>query len=228
MPVVGGSIVAMAAAVTVVAGLATVATKKVHEMFSGGTPKQKRLDTLLSEWRAALAERNDGLVTLRDHELDLLALQPELDGKWLRAKFRTTGTVQSIYAEDVAVFIDQTFPKAKEPMRLLLVRTAGYELVFRTKGTTTFVSMDGRPFGRIVEGVLTLESIRGEAELIAQRDGKTIHLDSEGRTLAILMQPDTHRQVVPRAYEFVDLEQPSDRLLVDTLTYWHILSTLPT
>lgn len=220
-----GSVIAMVAVVTVVAGLATVTTNKVHAALTGGTPKPKRLQGLLDEWRLALREARRQLTTLKPTEMDLLGQAPEPDAKRLRARHRIAGTLRTIYREDVAHFVRQDYPKAKTPTSLALVQTADREYVYRRTGDQTFVTIDGGPGGIIVGNVLRAPGGAAErARLAPQRDGRTVHLDAGDRTLAILLKPGSTQAIEPRAFEFVDLRADGDRELVEALGFHFLLT----
>lgn len=215
----------MVAVVTVVAGLATVTTNKVHAALTGGTPKPKRLQGLLEGWRLELRQARRQLTTLKPMELDLLAQRPEADRKLLRARNRTAGHFRSIYREDVAHYVRQEYPKAKSPAGLTLVQTSQREYVYRLAGAETLLTIDGGPAGALRDGVLHAPGggpVR--ARLVPQADGRTVHVDAGERTLAILLRPGKGTGIEPRAFEFVDLRADGDRALVEALTFHFLLT----
>ena len=222
---VAGSIIAMVALVSVIAGVATVTTQKVHGMLTAGDPKEKGLQALVKEWRAGLETHRSKLTKLKRAELDLLALDPAVDGRLLRAKHRTAGAIQSIYAEPVGYFVTQDFPRAKRPHRLTLVATADGDYVYTRRGEETHVSVAGRPFGVIERGALVpAGKVEPVARLLPQSDGRTVHVDTDARTIGILLRPGTRAQVVPRAFEFVDIHTDPERRLLEVLTYHYLLT----
>lgn len=215
----------MVAVVTVVAGLATVATNRVHLALTGGTPKPKRLQSLLDGWRLELRERRRGLRRLKGEEMDLLGLEPEVDPKLLKARDRTAGNLRTIYREDIAHFVRQDYPRAKTPTSLTLVQTADREYVYRRTGEQVFLTVDGGPAG-VLEG-WTLRAPGGDPErarLERQPDDRTVHLDVGARTLAILLLPGVSQAIEPRAFEFVDLRAQGDRELIEALGFYFLLS----
>ncbi len=220
-----GSIIAMVAVVTIVAGIATVTTKQLHSVFSGGTPKADQLKSMLAAWRAELTEERTALIKLKDEELDLLAQKPASDGKFLKAKHRSVGRIQTIYQENVAVFIYQQFPKAKIDTSLILIQTKSAEYVFRQQGIDTFVSIDGSP-----EGILRSNKFipAGGSDALAkleeQPDQRTVHIDKHDRTLGILLIAGIGNQVVPRAFEFVDVQSEEDRTMLEMLSFYYLLN----
>ncbi len=220
-----GSIVAMAAIVTVVAGIATVTTQKLHAMLSTAEPKDKGLQTLVKDWRSILKDNRGGLTKLKRAELDLLALEPAVDAKLLKAKYRTVGTLQSVYREPLGYWVKQEFPKAKRAFRLTYLSTAAHEYVFTLRGSETHVTLDGQPFGVIERGNLTLAGqVQPVVKLVPQRDGRTVHVDSGDETLGILLRPGVRAQLVPRAFEFVDVNTDAERQLLELITYHYILT----
>ena len=222
---VAGSVIAMVALVSVIAGVATVTTQKVHGMLSAGDPKEKGLQALVKDWRAGIEERRSKLTKLKRAELDLLALNPVADAKLLKAKNRTAGAIQSIYAEPVGYFVTQAFPKAKRPHRLTLVATADGDYVYTRRGEETHVSVAGRPFGVIERGALVpAGKVEAVARLLPQSDGRTVHVDTDARTIGILLRPGTRAQVVPRAFEFVDINTDAERRLLEVMTYHYLLT----
>jgi len=142
-----GSIIAMVAVVTIVAGIATATTKQLHSVFTGGTPKESQLKSLLAGWKEDLRQARADLIKLKEEELDLLGQLPVVDRKFLKAKNRDVGRIQTIYQENVAVFIQQKFPKAKVDTNLILVQTKSAEYVFRQQGPDVFMTFNGSPEG---------------------------------------------------------------------------------
>ncbi len=223
--VVEGSIVAMAAIVTVVAGIATVTTQKVHAMFSGGEPKDKGLQAMLKDWRGELKKDRSGLTKLKRAELDLLALEPVIEPKLLRAKHRKVGTIQSVYREPLGYWVRQEFPRAKRPYAMTYLTTATHEYVYTLRGTETHVTLDGEPYGVIEQGRLTLAGrAEATARLVPQRDGRTVHVDRGEATLGILLKPGVRAQLVPRAFEFVDVNTDEERQVLELMTYHYLLT----
>ena len=220
-----GSIIAMVAVVTIVAGIATVTTKQLHSVFSGGTPKADQLKSMLAAWREELTEERTSLIKLKDEELDLLAQKPASDRNFLKAKNRQVGRIQTIYQENVAVFIYQQFPKAKVETNLILIQTKGSEYVFRQQGTDTFVSIDGLP-----EGILRMNEFipagasTPQASFEEQPDQRTVHVDRNQRTLGILLIAGLGNQVVPRAFEFVDVKSQEERTMLELLSFYYLLN----
>ena len=222
---VAGSVIAMVALVSVIAGVAAVTTQKVHGMLTAGDPKEKGLQGLVKEWRAGLEGRRGKLTKLKRAELDLLALDPVSEPKLLKAKHRTAGAIQSIYAEPVGYFVTQDFPRAKRPHRLTLVATADGDYVYTRRGDETHVSVAGRPFGVIERGALVpAGKVEAVARLLPQSDGRTVHVDTDARTIGILLRPGTRAQVVPRAFEFVDVNTDAERRLLEVMTYHYLLT----
>lgn len=220
-----GSVVAMVALVTVIAGVATVTTQKVHGMLTAGDPNEKGLQALVKEWREGLEARRGKLTKLKRAELDLLALDPSVDAKLLRAKHRTAGAIESIYAEPVAFFVTQEFPRAKRPHRLTLVGTCDGDFVYTQRGEEIHVSVAGRPFGVIERGALIpAGKVEPVARLLPQSDGRTVHVDTDDRTIGILLRPGTRAQVVPRAFEFVDVHTDAERRLLEVMVYHYLLT----
>ena len=220
-----GSILAMVAVVTIVAGIATVTTKQLHSVFSGGTPKADQLKSMLSVWRGELTEERTALIKLKDEELDLLAQKPSFDRKFLKAKHRSVGRIQTIYQENVAVFIYQKFPKAKIETSLLLIQTGSSEYVCNRQGQDVFVSIDGSPEGILLNNEFTLAgSSTPLARFEAQPDQRTVHVDKKDRTLGILLIAGIGNQVVPRAFEFVDVHDQEDRSMLELLSFYYLLS----
>ncbi len=215
----------MVAVVTIVAGIATVTTKQLHSVFSGGTPKSDQLKSMLTRWRGELTEERAALIKLKDEELDLLAQKPSTDRKFLKAKNRTVGRIQTIYQENVAVFIYQQFPKAKTETSLILIQTSSSEYVFSRQGQDVFVSIDGSPEGILQRNEFTPA---GESKPLAkfeeQPDQRTVHVDKNDRTLGILLIAGVGNQVVPRAFEFVDMQNPEDRTMLEMLSFYYLLS----
>jgi len=220
-----GSIIAMVAVVTIVAGIATVTTKQLHSVFSGGTPKDTQLKALLAKWREELSEERNELISLKDEELDLLGQQPAIDRRLLKAKNRKAGRIQTIYQENVAVFIAQQFPKAKIETNLILVQTKGHDYVFRKQGLDTFVAINGSPEGILRGNEFTPAGASDAlARLEAQPDERTVHADKENRTLGILLVAGVGNQVVPRAFEFVDIQSSADRTMLEVLTFYYLIT----
>lgn len=220
-----GSIIAMVAVVTIVAGIATVTTKQLHSVFTGGTPKDNQLKELLAAWRTDLNDEREALIKLKSEELDLLGQQPSLDRKFLKAKNREVGRIQTIYQENVAVFVSQNFPRAKVDTSLILVQTKDSEYIYRKQGIDTFVSINGSPEG-ILRGdeFIPAGKMKGTARLEAQPDQRTVHADMDGRTLGILLVSGIGNQVVPRAFEFVDIKSTADRTMLETLTFYYLIT----
>ena len=222
---IAGSIVAMVAIVSVIAGVATVTTQKVQGMLAVGNPKDKGLQSLLKDWRAGLAERRAKLTKLKRAELDLLALHPKVDAKLMKAKHRTAGAIESIYAEPVGYFVTQAFPRAKRPLRLTLVATADGDYVYTQRGDETHVTVAGRAFGVIEAGALVpAGKVEPAARLLPQSDRRTVHVDTPTRTVGILLRPEARAQVVPRAFEFVDVNTDAERRLLEVMTYYYLLT----
>ncbi len=220
-----GSVIAMVAVVSVIAGLATATTNKLHGVFTGGVPKEKGLQRTLEEWRSKLVEVRRALVRLKPAELDLLALAPSEDRKLLKARNRKVGFLQTIYGENVAAYVRQEYPRAKEAQSMTLVQTVDREYVFRQRGERTFLTIDGGPAGSIYRDALhAVNGAAVTAALVPQRDERTVHLDRGERTLAILVRPGVSRQVVPRAYALVDLQQDDDRRLLEAMTAYFLLN----
>lgn len=217
-----GSIIAMVAVVTVIAGIATATTKQLHSVFSGGTPKEAQLKAMLAGWREDLREERSTLIKLKEEELDLLGQLPVVDRKFLRAKNRSVGRLQTIYQENVAVFIEQTFPKAKVDTSLTLVQTKDTEYVFRKQGQDVFIAINGSPEGILRgEEFIPAGSSDVSARLVAQPDNRTVHVDKDNRTLGILLIAGVSNQVVPRAFEFVDVKSSADRTMLETLSFYY-------
>ncbi|MFK8055008.1 MAG: hypothetical protein AB8F78_02710 [Saprospiraceae bacterium] len=220
-----GSIIAMVAVVTIVAGIATVTTKQLHSVFSGGTPKDTQLKSLLAKWREELVPERTELISLKDEELDLLGQKPAVDRKLLKAKNRTAGRIQTIYQENVAVFISQAFPKAKVDTNLILIQTKGAEYVFRKQGLDVFVAINGSPEGILRGDEFTpAGTSTPTARLETQPDQRTVHADAGNRTLGILLVAGIGNQVVPRAFEFVDIQSVADRSMLETLTFYYLVT----
>ena len=220
-----GSVIAMVALVSVIAGVATVTTQKVHGMLTAGDPKEKGLQALVRDWRAGIEERRAKLTKLKRAELDLLALNPSTDAKLLRAKHRTAGAIESIYGEPVGYYVTQDFPRAKRPHRLTLVATADGDYVYTLRGAETHVAVAGRAFGVIEQGALVpAGKVTPVARLLPQSDGRTVHVDTDARTIGILLRPGTRAQVVPRAFEFVDIHTDQERRLLEVMTYHYLLT----
>ncbi len=220
-----GSFIAMAAVVTVVAGIATVTTQKVHAMLSSGEPKDKGLQAMVKDWRGELRDGRSGLTKLKRAELDLLALEPVVDAKLLKGKHRTAGTLQSVYREALGYFVRQNFPRAKRAYQITYLTTATHEYVFTLRGTETHVTLDGQPYGVIEKGALTSAGKVGiAAQLVHQRDGRTVHIDRGEDTLGILLRPGVRAQLVPRAFEFVDVNTDTERQILELMTYHYLLT----
>jgi len=215
----------MVAVVTVIAGIATATTKQIHSVFSGGTPKDAQLKALLKAWREDLREVRGELIRLKDEELDLLGQVPAVDRKFLKAKNRDVGRIQTIYQENVAVFIAQKYPKAKIPTSLTLVQTKDAEYVFRQQGQDVFVTINGSPEGILRgEEFIPADKSTAIASLEAQPDARTVHADMENHTLGILLVAGLSSQVVPRAFEFVDVKSAADRTMLETLTFYYLIT----
>lgn len=221
-----GSIIAMVAVVAVVAGLATATTNKLHGVFTGGKPSDKGLQRTLDEWRLALKATRAALVRLKPGEMDLLALDLAEDRKLLKARNRRAGYFQTIYAENVALYVRHDYPRAKVRESVTLVQTADREYVFRQRGADTFVTIDGGPVGVLRGGELSPSNGQGRpvAMITPQRDERTLHVDRGERTLGILVRPGLSRQVVPRAFALVDLREDDDRRFLEALTFEYLLS----
>ena len=218
----------MVAVVTVVAGLATVATNRVHLALQSGTPKPKRLQSLLDGWRLELRERRRELRRLKAGEMDLLGLSPAVEPTLLKARNRTAGHLRTIYREDIGHYVRQDYPRAKVPTFLTLVQTADREYVFKRVGEEVFLTIDGGPAGVLVGGKLYAPNGGTErARLEPQADGRTVHVDAGDRTLAILMTPGASQAIEPRAFEFVDLRADGDRELVEALGFHFMLNENP-
>ena len=218
-----GSILAMAAVVSVVAGIAVVTTSKLHDLFGGGTPKDKKLASLADEWRLGLREQRASLSKLKTEELDLLGQELLYERKLLKSRNREAGSIVTIYKEPVAVFVTEDFPKAKVPMRLTLVQTPTSEYLFRQEGATWRVSIDKAPPLVLRDGELTRADSAAVAKRIRMRDGRTLHVDRGERTLAILLEKGVSKKVAPRAFEFVDVREDGDRNLLEVLTFDYLL-----
>lgn len=218
----------MVAIVTVVAGLATVTTNKVHRALTSGTPKPRALQTTLDKWRLVLRERRGELRPLKPSEMDLLAQAREPDAKLLAGRHRDAGYLRTIYQERVAQFVRERYPRAKVPTGLTLIQTTDREYVYKENGDAVFVTVDGGPAG-VMRGD-TLYAPGGEtprARLVEQSDGKTVHLDVGERTLAILLRPGSSRAIEPRAFQFVDLREQGDRELVEAMGFHFLLAENP-
>ena len=218
----------MVAIVTVVAGLATVTTNKVHRALTGGTPKPRALQSSLDEWRLELREHRGRLRPLKAAEMDLLAQAVEPDAKLLAGRSRDAGYIQTIYREHIAQFVRERYPRAKTTTDLTLVQTTDREYVYKHSGDDVFVTVDGGPAGVLRGDVLYAPGGETErARLAAQPDGQTVHLDAGARTLAILLRPGASRAVEPRAFQFVDLREQGDRELVEALGFHFLLTQNP-
>jgi len=213
------------AVVTIVAGIATATTKQLHSVFTGGTPKETQLKALLAGWKEDLSEERNALIKLKEEELDLLGQVPSVDRKFLKAKHRDVGRIQTIYQENVAVFIHQKFPKAKVDTSLILVQTKTSEYVFREQGQDTFVAINGSPEGILRNNEFTpAGKSSSSARMVAQPDNRTVHIDKGDRTLGILLVSGVGNQVVPRAFEFVDLKSAEDRTTLESLSYYYLIT----
>ena len=220
-----GSVLAMVAVVTVVAGIVTVTTKQLHGVFSGGTPKDGKLHDLLVAWRSDLQPQREQLIVLKQEELDLLAQKPDTTARLLKARNRITGFLQTIYQENIAVFVRQSFPKASIPTELLLIQTKTNEDIYRQQGDQVFISINGTPEGILLrDEFIPAGAAQPTLKLVAQSDRRTVHLDAGERTLAILLIPEASRQVVPRAFEFVDLQNQGDRMMLEALSFYYLVS----
>lgn len=215
----------MVAVVTVVAGIATLATNKLQDVFAKADPNDSDLERLLAAWRLDLRDRRAALTRLKAEELDLLAREPAVDAKLLRGKNRVAGELRSIYGEPVALYVRQDWPKAKQATSLTLLMTADGEYVYRQRGGSTQLEIDGGAVGQLQGGHLRAPgAATPSAALVGQSDGRTVHVDRGERTLGILLREDAARQVVPRAFEFVDLREPGDRGVLEALTGHYLLT----
>ena len=222
---VEGAVIAMAGVVAVAAAVATVTTKKLYGIFSKGDPKDTTLQQSIKEWRAAVDQRSANLVELKDKELDLMAQEIQQDRSWLKAKDRISGNFMSIYKEPIAYFVHQNYPKAKNRFNLLYVRTSRHEYIYRRNGNEVFISKDGSALGIFNQECLVQPGNGSTlAELIPQSDNRTLHIDRNRRTLAILYTPQrASGQVVPRAFEFIDIEEQDDRIWIEALTFLYLM-----
>ncbi len=220
-----GSILAMAAVVAVVAGVATVATSKLHNIFTGGAPNVAGLQKLVDDWRSKLRDAQPDLLRLKDKELDLLGAKLAPERSLLKGSNREAGYIQTVYKENIAHYVRQQYPRAKTGTELSLIQTKTAEIVYRTAGAERFVTLNGKPFGVMDNDVL--RSQLGEEELarrVPQRDGRTIHIDAKGKTLAIAVIGGLGQADAPRLYEFVDVDSDRERLLLEVMSFDFLLS----
>lgn len=218
----------MVAVVSVVAGIATVATRELHGLFGGNALRAKDIPKTLAAWRELTEPLRGKLTRLKAGEYDLLGARLSDPLKLLRGKGRRAGYVQTIYGEPVAVFAQRDFPGGKAPAKLTLVQNRDSEYVYHAVAGGETLSWNGTEIGHVDEATQTLTH-GGEVvvRLVPQRDGRTVHLDAAGpdeHTLAIFLLHAAERAVAPRAYEFVDLRTPEDRVLLEAMTYRFLLA----
>lgn len=221
-----GSVLAMIAVVTVVAGVATVTTNKLHQAFSSATPKAKTLRELLTQWRERLSEKRADLTKLKVAELDLLSYEVTRELKLLSGRNRDVGYFNTIYKEPVGYYVRQRYPKAKSPHALTLVQTQRFEIVYRQVAGVVTVDIDGAARFRLSDaGELTDLTGAPRAARTLQRDERTLHVDTAaGKTLGILHRAGGGNRTALRAFEFVDVDDDVELLLLTVLTYDYLLS----
>ena len=161
---------------------------------------------------------------LRRGELDLLAQQPVLDKQKRRSNL-TTGSLQSIYQEQIALFRRLDFPKAKVPQSITIVQTSTTEYVYRERGSEVLISVDGEAFGAFRQNKFYHPGkVDVVAELEPQRDDRTVHVEHGSHTIGILLRAGTSRLAAPRAFEFVDCDSDDERMLLETLSFLFLLT----
>ena len=223
-----GSILAMIGMVTVVAGLATLATRKLYQLFSYPSAKPRDQTRALQQWRSTLEPMRLNLIRLDKAELDLLARDPEPDKRLPSGRDREAGRLQSIYGEAVAYYVRQRYTQGKHAgLGLLMVLTKTEEFVYRTSATgATQIEHEGQALGTLdVAGHLQLTETSESVRLVAQSDQRTVHVDLDGRTLGILYRPEVKMGVVPRAFEFTAVDaHPKHRTILEAMAYYYVLS----
>lgn len=220
-----GPILAMAAVVTVIAGAVTITINSLHNVFSKANPTDKDLMGLIEQLISGLRGKKAELMPLKEGERDLIAMKPKEDLKLIPGKYRKSGTIQTIYKEPVAYYAVQEFPKAKKPHQITLIQTLKNSYVFVLKDDMIKVSVNGTIVGSYQKDALVPpKTVTPLVWLEKQRDQRTIHVETEHKTLATILIAASDSKVVPRLFEFVDVCNPQEESLLELMCYYYVVS----
>lgn len=200
-----------------------IAVYLMNKAFFGFRPSGKRVDADLSKFRTGSHKWKEELVPWQNEEIELVSFNHKVLVKKKGFGKEQEGIIQSIYEEPMVYYRFKDYPGSKENS-MLLVKTAKYEFVFRTKKENTKVFIDEQYLGTInSEGLFFQEGKKQILGKIEKYKFPIRPLQIGKRVIGHITFPESDHAVNPRAFYLEKSMNDNERIIFMALGIFEII-----